>query len=99
MRNIAAWLKEHDDFAIVPHVSPDGDSYGSCLAMAMALQGMGKRAFVAAPPVPLMYDFLPGQDLLHTAGDMPFAPKARPAALASAATGICLRLPMRARYF
>jgi len=76
MRNIAAWLKEHDDFAIVPHVSPDGDSYGSCLAMAMALQGMGKRAFVAAPPVPLMYDFLPGQDLLHTAGDMPFAPKA-----------------------
>lgn len=76
MRNIAKWLMAHDDFAVVPHVSPDGDSYGSCLAMAMALRNMGKRVFVAAPPVPLMYDFLPGQELLCTGEDMPFAPKA-----------------------
>lgn len=75
MRNVAAWLKAHDDFAVVPHVSPDGDSYGSCLAMAMGLISLGKRAFVAAPPVPLMYDFLPGQDLICQKETVPFAPR------------------------
>jgi len=75
MRDIAAWLRSHDDFAVVPHVSPDGDSYGSCIAMALALKSIGKRAFVAAPPVPLMYDFLPAQDLIHMGDDMPYAPK------------------------
>lgn len=76
MRNIARWLEAHDDFAVVPHVSPDGDSYGSCLALAMGLKRIGKRAFVAAPPVPLMYDFLPGQDLIFQKENAPFAPKA-----------------------
>ncbi len=75
MREIAKWLREHDDFALVGHVSPDGDSYGSCLTLCMAMRNMGKRAFVAAPVPPQMYGFLPGQELIYQAENMPFAPR------------------------
>ena len=91
MRDVAAWLLQHDDFAVVPHVSPDGDSYGSCIALAMGLKSIGKRAFVAAPPVPLMYDFLPGQELLHMQEDMPFAPKAIVHVDTASVDRICVR--------
>lgn len=76
MREIAQWLLQRDDFAVIPHVSPDGDSYGSCLALAMGLASLGKRAFVGAPPVPEMYSFLPGQYLICTPESAPFAPRA-----------------------
>ncbi|MDO4740483.1 MAG: bifunctional oligoribonuclease/PAP phosphatase NrnA [Eubacteriales bacterium] len=76
MRKIVQWLRSHDDFAVVPHVSPDGDAYGSSIAMALALRGMGKRALVAAPPVPFMYEYLPGQELLVRGEEFPYAPAA-----------------------
>ena len=76
MREIARWILQRDGFAIVPHVSPDGDSYGSCLALALGLKSIGKRAFVAAPPVPAMYAYLPGQECIFPKESMPFAPEA-----------------------
>lgn len=76
MRDLAEWILKRDDFAIVPHVSPDGDSYGSSLALALGLKSIGKRALVVVPPVPAMYSFLPGQELICQKEDMPFVPKA-----------------------
>lgn len=75
MRDIAQWLLQKDDFVVVGHVQPDGDSYGSCLALAMALRALGKRAFVAAPPLPHMFRFLTGQNLIYQKENMPFQPK------------------------
>ena len=76
MNEVCYWLKEHDRFAVMGHVSPDGDSYGSTLAMCMALRNAGKQAFVLADPVPHMYAFLPGQDMICRLENCPFEPEA-----------------------
>lgn len=46
---LACWLREHDDYVLIGHVSPDGDAAGSCFAAMLALQAIGKRAFVCLP--------------------------------------------------
>ncbi len=63
---IAQLIKANDEFAIVAHVSPDGDTLGCVLALAHALKRMGKRIeAVCASPVPHIYEFLPGaKDIL-----------------------------------
>lgn len=64
MLNAAArFMRAHDDILFVAHVSPDGDTLGSCLALyQMALQ-MGKLAqVVCEEPVPTTYRFLPFAD-------------------------------------
>ena len=75
---LAAFIRAHDDFAVLGHVSPDGDAAGSCLALKLALDDLGKRAFVALPGgLPLRYAFLPdGESVLDPADAPPFAPKA-----------------------
>ena len=45
IEELARWLRARDGFAVIGHVSPDGDAAGSCVAVAMALRAMGKRAF------------------------------------------------------
>ena len=58
-----AFLREHSDFLLIAHVAPDGDAFGSCLALQMLLEQMGKRARVVCDdPVPHLYAFLPGAD-------------------------------------
>lgn len=55
------WMDWADDFAIVSHVSPDGDSVGSSLAMASFLQLKGKKARVVLPDAPPSFlEWLPG---------------------------------------
>lgn len=45
----------------VGHENPDGDSLGSALAVALAVEELGGRATpVSSDPVPPMYDFMPG---------------------------------------
>ena len=58
-------MRGNDDILFIAHVSPDGDTLGSCLALYhMALQ-MGNRAQVACEePVPSAYRFLPGADVV-----------------------------------
>ena len=46
---LADYLVQHDDYCIFGHVNPDGDAAGSCIALALALQTLGKRAFVYLP--------------------------------------------------
>ena len=45
----AEFLKEHDDYLIVMHASPDGDTLGSGYALCGALQRLGKRAAAVCP--------------------------------------------------
>ena len=58
-----AFLQEHNDFLLIAHVAPDGDALGSCLALRLLLEQMGKKARVICDdPVPHLYTFLPGAD-------------------------------------
>lgn len=58
---IAAALRAHGRFLIFTHEMPDGDTIGSSLALAAALQQIGKQAQVVSPDgVPEIYRFLPG---------------------------------------
>lgn len=58
---IAAALRTADKILLVNHVDPDGDTLGSTLALALALEGMGKPVTVASDGgVPAAFAFLPG---------------------------------------
>lgn len=60
---IASLLQEKDDFTLIAHVSPDGDTLGSSLALYHALLKMGKKAqIVCQNSVPMVYAYLPGSD-------------------------------------
>jgi bifunctional oligoribonuclease and PAP phosphatase NrnA len=56
-------------FAITSHRRPDGDSIGSSLALAQALEAIGKSAdILMADPVPQSYSTLPGVGRIRSAG-------------------------------
>ena len=61
IEEMARWLSERDDFAILGHIYPDGDAAGSTLGLCHALRALGKRAVVCLPGgVPGLYADLPG---------------------------------------
>ena len=63
----AAFIRAHGDFVLIAHVSPDGDTLGSCLALKNALSSLGKNAVVVCEdPVPAIYRFLPGADAVRS---------------------------------
>jgi phosphoesterase RecJ-like protein len=48
-------------FGAVTHKDADGDTLGSALGLALALEPLGKQvAVVSSPPVPAAWEFLPG---------------------------------------
>ena len=55
-----AFLGRAGSFLVTSHVNSDGDSIGSCLAMAHLLSGMGKPATIVLDDVSGRFDFLPG---------------------------------------
>jgi phosphoesterase RecJ-like protein len=58
-------FREHERFAILSHVRPDGDALGSQLALALALQQLGKDVRVWNEDGMLeKYSFLPRAELL-----------------------------------
>ena len=58
-------LREHQHFAILGHVRPDGDALGSQLALALSLQQLGKDVRVWNEDGMLeKYSFLPRAELL-----------------------------------
>jgi phosphoesterase RecJ-like protein len=72
LKEIASVLKSSGNIAILPHVSADGDAVGSCLALALALKGMGKKVKVCfEEAIPNNYAFLPGTDLAEVYRDKP----------------------------
>ena len=46
LKETAEFLKTHDNYYILTHQSPDGDTLGSGFALCYALRGMGKNANV-----------------------------------------------------
>ena len=58
--DLCAFIKARDGFTIIAHMSPDGDTLGSSLALLWLLRKLGKQAeAVCADPAPSMYTFLP----------------------------------------
>ena len=73
---LAEYLVQHDDYCIFGHVNPDGDAAGSCIALALALQVLGKRAFVYLPGgVPHMFDAFARSVTIAPAEEAPFVPQ------------------------
>jgi bifunctional oligoribonuclease and PAP phosphatase NrnA len=62
---IAAALRQAESIVIMSHVRPDGDAFGSQLALALSLRELGKNASVwSDEPMLEKYSFMPGGDLL-----------------------------------
>ena len=55
----AAFLRENDNYLILMHASPDGDTLGCGLALCRALRRMGKQANAVCPdPVPQKFGYM-----------------------------------------
>ncbi|MCQ2477601.1 MAG: bifunctional oligoribonuclease/PAP phosphatase NrnA [Clostridia bacterium] len=58
LRKTAKFLKKHDNFVILTHSSPDGDTLGSAYALYYGLKEIGKMAAVICPDViPSKYSY------------------------------------------
>jgi phosphoesterase RecJ-like protein len=58
-------IRKNKKFLITGHVNPEGDSIGSCLALALGLKKMKKTVCVLSKdPVPDILKFLPCSDLI-----------------------------------
>lgn len=51
LRQTARFLKKHDNYIILTHASPDGDTLGSAYALYYGLNEIGKSACVLCPDV------------------------------------------------
>lgn len=59
VKQAAEFLKENDDYLIMTHASPDGDTLGCGYALCGALQRIGKRAVVVCPEeIPKKFEYL-----------------------------------------
>jgi len=63
--DICAKIKGSDNIVIAGHEFPDGDSIGSCLALAIALNGMGKKVWAIIGDRSEKYSILPGQEFIY----------------------------------
>ena len=55
---VAAFLRRHDNYDILTHDYPDGDTLGSAFALCLVLQQMGKHARVITTYLPDDFLFL-----------------------------------------
>lgn len=59
VQQAAEYLKSNDDFLIMTHASPDGDTLGCGYGLCRALQRLGKRARVVCPEeIPKKFEYL-----------------------------------------
>ncbi len=58
IKECVAKLKEQDDFIILTHTNPDGDTLGCGFALLRALRKLGKRATLLNDDIPAKYSFL-----------------------------------------
>ena len=66
VKEIVQFIFQHDRFVLTSHVRPDGDSIASQLAMAEALEQLGKHAEIYdRDPFPPNYRSLPGVERIH----------------------------------
>lgn len=76
LSELAAFLKAHDDYAVLGHISPDGDTSGSSIALCLALKALGKRAFVFLPGgLAKMYACFDASVDIVSGRELPFRPE------------------------
>jgi len=63
---ICRLIHERQNFVITGHSNPDGDSIGSCFAMALALTKLGKTAKVVLENYAKKYEIIPGREHLNS---------------------------------
>jgi phosphoesterase RecJ-like protein len=60
LNDIVSHIKNYDNIAILPHVQADGDAWGSCLALGIALKKLNKSVtIIGEEKIPNIYEFLP----------------------------------------
>ena len=60
-------VAEHGEFALICHVSPDGDTIGGALALKLAFEKLGKHADIfCQDAMPQLYHFLPQIDQVRS---------------------------------
>jgi len=70
--DVAAAIRAHDHFLLTSHARPDGDAIGSQLAMAFALDALGKHVrIVNKDAAPAAYLGFPGMDRIIVAPAVP----------------------------
>ncbi len=58
LADICAFLKERDNYLVLTHASPDGDTLGSAYALKLGLKKLGKRVqVVCCDEIPHKYDY------------------------------------------
>ena len=58
LKQLCRYLKKHNNYVILTHISPDGDTLGSAFALALALKSIGKNAFVVSNDnIPQKFDY------------------------------------------
>ena len=81
---VAAAIGRHDRFLLTSHARPDGDAIGSQLAMAFALDALGKTVrLVNHDPVPGPFRSFPGADRIIVSAAAPPLPDLPPGAEAT----------------
>lgn len=67
-KQAAQAIQQADSILLVPHLHPDGDALGSVLGLYHALRAMGKKQLlvVCNDPVPEIYKYLPGWEVVST---------------------------------
>jgi phosphoesterase RecJ-like protein len=62
-REVADALRRRQSFVVTSHARPDGDAIGSSIALALALEGLGKSVeVILRDPIPLPYRVFPATD-------------------------------------
>ncbi|MBU8711365.1 DHH family phosphoesterase [Brevibacillus parabrevis] len=70
----ARFLREHNRFLVLSHISPDGDATGSALGVVLMLEQLGKEYVVVNEgETPLKFNFLPRFDRLRDLRKQPLA--------------------------
>lgn len=65
LTTVVCKVRQADKIAVTTHTKPDGDAFGSVVAMTTALRELGKEVSAwFMPPVPSIFDDLKGRDLV-----------------------------------
>lgn len=59
-KDLVSSIKKNNSFVILTHTTPDGDAFGSALALKFLLEQFNKKVEIYAEPAPKQYQFLPG---------------------------------------
>lgn len=71
LKEIAAVLKDRDNYLLTGHAIPDGDCIGSLIGLYLALLSMGKNAVILLQDkVPDLYYYLYGSDKIISPGQI-----------------------------